>query len=167
MITQQTVPDAAHDSGNTPSTPARLPDYESYRRIFQGRRMPFAFVDLDLLDANIHTVAANAGGKHIRLASKSVRSVAILRRILASDPCFQGIMCFTAREAVYLASQGFDDLLIGYPCWHEDDIAPIAQATANGAHITLMVDSLAHIEQVETIAARANVRLPLCLDIDM
>ena len=143
------------------------PDYAAYRRVFQGQRMPFAYVDLDALDENVRQVARRAGDKRVRLASKSVRSVAILKRILASDPCFEGIMCLTAREAVYLAEQGFNDVLLGYPTWHADDIAAIAQATTAGAHITLMLDSVAHVEQIATVAAREGVRLPVCLDIDM
>ena len=75
--------------------------------------MPFAFLDLDLLEQNIRQIVALAQGKRVRLASKSLRSVAVIRRILEADPCFQGIMCYTAQEAAYLASQGFDDLLIG------------------------------------------------------
>ncbi len=90
-----------------------------------------------------------------------------MRRILAASPSFQGILCFTAREAVYLAQQGFADLLIGYPTWHEQDIASVAQATATGAQITFMIDSIAHIDQIERVAERYGVRLPLCLDIDM
>ncbi len=62
--------------------------------------MPFAYLDLDLLEQNIRQVVARAGGKRVRLASKSLRSVAVIRRILASDPCFQGLMCYTALEAV-------------------------------------------------------------------
>jgi D-serine deaminase-like pyridoxal phosphate-dependent protein len=142
-------------------------DYAYYRQIFRGRRMPFAFVDLDLLDQNIRLTRERAAGKRIRIASKSLRSVAIIKRILAAEASFQGIMAFTAREAVYLASQGLDDLLIGYPTWHEEDIAAVARAVAGGAHITLMVDSLAHVEQIEGVARRHGVRLPLCLDIDM
>ncbi|MGZ3599336.1 MAG: amino acid deaminase/aldolase [Ktedonobacterales bacterium] len=129
--------------------------------------MPFAYLDLDLLDQNIREVVARVSGKQVRLASKSIRSVAVLRRILAADTCFQGIMCFTAREAVYLASQGFDDLLIGYPIWHADDIAAVARAIASGTHITLMIDSVAHVEQIEAVAAREEVRIPLCLDLDV
>nr|BBH93246.1 amino acid aldolase [Thermogemmatispora argillosa] len=142
-------------------------DYQYYRAVFRGQQMPFAYLDLDLLDENIRLTRARAGGKRIRIASKSVRSVAVIKRILATEPTFQGIMAFTAREAVYLARQGLDDLLIGYPTWHEEDIAAVARATADGAHITLMVDSLAHVEHIETIARRYGVRLPLCLDIDM
>jgi D-serine deaminase-like pyridoxal phosphate-dependent protein len=129
--------------------------------------MPFAYVDVDLLDRNIQDVLERSAGKRVRVASKSVRSVAVLRQLLAADARIQGVMCFTAREAVYLAGQGFDDLLIGYPAWHADDLDAVAQATANGDHITLMVDSLAHVARAEAAAQRAGARLPLCLDIDL
>ncbi|HCI80625.1 MAG TPA: amino acid aldolase [Ktedonobacter sp.] len=151
-----------------PASPQTLQrDYAYYKHIFAGRQMPFAFLDLDLLEQNMRAITERAQGKRIRLASKSLRSVAVLRRILTSNTCFQGIMCFTALEAVYLASQGFDDLLIGYPTWHEQDIAAVAEATASGASITLMVDSVEHIERIESVAARHNVVLPVCLEIDM
>jgi D-serine deaminase-like pyridoxal phosphate-dependent protein len=142
-------------------------DYAYYRSVFAGRPMPFAYLDLDLLDQNIRQVILRAKGKRVRLASKSIRSVPVLRRILEADPTFQGIMCFTAREAVYLASQGFQDLLIGYPAWHEDDYRAVARATADGAQITLMVDSRTHIERIQKIAGAHQVTLPICLDIDM
>ena len=164
------APDGSADvAGAAPpaTTHEHTPDYDYYRRVFGRHTMPFAYLDLDLLDQNMRQVAMLASGKRVRLASKSIRSVAVLRRILAADPCFQGIMCFTAREAVYLAGQGFDDLLLGYPIWHPDDIAAVARAIAAGTHITLMIDSVAHVEQIEAVAAREGVRIPLCLDLDM
>ncbi len=142
-------------------------DYSYYRDIFQGRRMPFAFLDLDLLQDNIQLTLARAKDKKIRLATKSLRSVSVIRRILAASPQFQGLMCFTAREAIYLASLGFTDLLVGYPCYGERDIEEVAQAVASGASITLMVDSIAHIERVNAVAERIGTKIPLCLDIDM
>ncbi len=158
----------AHEPAITSTPPRELQrDYGYYKEVFGGRPMPFAYLDLDLLDQNIRQVVACAGGKRVRLASKSLRSVAVIRRILASDACFKGIMCYTAPEAVYLASQGFDDLLVGYPAWNEQDIAAVARAIAAGAHITLMVDCPEHVEQIEAVALRHGVRLPLCLEIDM
>ncbi len=142
-------------------------NYAHYKQVFAGQRMPFAFVDLDLFDANIAAIVAHAGEKRIRVASKSVRSVALLRRILAADLRIQGVMCFTAREAVCLAGLGFDDLLIGYPVVHPADLADIARATAAGARITLMVDSVAQVERAERAAREQGVRLPLCLELDM
>ncbi|GHO87432.1 amino acid deaminase/aldolase [Dictyobacter formicarum] len=154
--------------------PARSPsqtqeprDYQYYKKALAGRTFPLAYLDLDLLEQNIRAVAARAGGKRIRVASKSVRSVAALKRILAADPCFQGIMCFTAREAVYLASQGFDDLLLGYPTWHEQDISAVAEEIKQGTRITLMIDSVEHITRIEMVASRHEVTIPVCLDLDM
>src|SRR5215467_4173003 len=94
---------------STSSSLAQKPkhDYAYYKEVFSGRPMPFAYLDLDLLDQNIREIAALAKGKQIRVASKSLRSVAVLRRIFAADPIFQGIMCYTAQEATYLATQGF------------------------------------------------------------
>lgn len=129
--------------------------------------MPFAFVDRDLLDANVQSVLGRVGGKHVRVASKSVRSVAMLRHVLAGDSRVQGLMCFTAREAVWLAGQGFDDLLIGYPAVHPRDLQAVAQAVHDGHHITLMVDSIEHVTRAEAAAQQAGTRLPLCLEMDM
>jgi len=169
---QQEQPPVENASPNLTSTVTEIRsererNYEYYKTIFDGHPMPFAFVDLDLLDQNIRQIAARASGKHIRLASKSIRSVSILRRIFAADARFQGIMCYTALEAVYLASQGFKDLLIGYPAWNEHDIAAVARATVEGAQITLMIDSVEHVERIQSIASRHGTRLPLCLEIDM
>ncbi|GHO42721.1 amino acid deaminase/aldolase [Ktedonospora formicarum] len=141
--------------------------YEYYRELFRDRARPFAFIDLDLFDDNIVRIASQAGDKHIRLASKSLRSRALLQRVLAANACFQGIMCFTAREALYLAEQGFTDLLLGYPTWQEHDIAAIAQASLQDKRIVLMVDSLEQIKHTERIAQQHQAHLPLCLDIDM
>ncbi|HET9979783.1 MAG TPA: amino acid deaminase/aldolase [Ktedonobacterales bacterium] len=168
----ESSPQAQPAAAVAPTAPARprpasVRDYAYYRQAFAGRAMPFAWLDLDALDENIRAIIGRAESKHIRVASKSVRSVAVLRRILAASPVFRGLMCFTAREAAWLAGQGFDDLLIGYPAWHADDLVAVAQATAAGAHITLMVDSVAHVEQVEAAAQQYHVRLPLCLEVDM
>jgi D-serine deaminase-like pyridoxal phosphate-dependent protein len=163
-MTEESVADVANTE-----RPGKVPtyDYAYYKQIFADHPMPFAYLDLDLLEQNIHQVVARAGGKRVRLASKSLRSVAVMRRIFAANPIFQGLMCYTSQEAVYLASQGFDDLLIGYPAWNRQDIAAVARATAEGAHITLMVDSVEHVEQVEAVASQHGVRLPVCLEMDM
>ena len=150
-----------------PAVTARRADYAYYKEVFAGRAMPFAYVDLDLLDENIQHILRQAGEKRVRLASKSLRSTAMLRRILAADSRFQGIMCYTAREAVHLASQGFDDLLIGYPTWNEQDLIAAAQETARGSSITLMVDSIEHIDHIEKVAQHLETCLSLCIEIDM
>lgn len=130
--------------------------------------MPFAFVDLDMLQQNIQSILQRANGKKIRIASKSIRSVDVLRRILKANARFQGIMCFTVPEALYLAQQGFTDLLLGYPAVDESLLASVAMhQREGGCSITLMVDCESHVEQAEAAAAKYGVVLPLCVDIDL
>src|SRR5258708_39227924 len=79
--------------------PVAAPAYAQYKSAFAGRRMPFAYVDLDLLDANVREAVARAAGKYVRGASKAVPSAAILRRILDISPSIPALMCVTAPEA--------------------------------------------------------------------
>jgi D-serine deaminase-like pyridoxal phosphate-dependent protein len=143
------------------------PSYTGYRRALAGRPLPLAFVDLDLLDANIAGVVGRSGGKPVRVASKSVRSVAVLRRILDADETFRGLLCFTAPEAVDLSAAGFEDLVVGYPTWQPDHVRAVAERVAEGHAITLMLDSVEHVAHLQPIAAAAGVELPVCLDLDV
>src|SRR5690348_9652953 len=169
--TKAPLEEAPSDEPTTmaPSSPhyKRKGDYAYYKGIFGDRPMPYAFLDLDLLEQNIRQVVSLAQNKRVRLASKSLRSVAVIRHILEADTTFQGIMCYTAQEAAYLASQGFDDLLIGYPTCNKQDIAAVCRAAVTGAHIILMVDSAEHVRQLESVAASFGITLPLCLEVDM
>ncbi|WP_233097857.1 hypothetical protein [Dictyobacter vulcani] len=74
----------------SPTVTTSTHDYEYYKKVFAGHTLPLAYLDLDLLEQNIQQIISRAGGKRIRIASKSIRSVEVLRRILAADPCFQG-----------------------------------------------------------------------------
>lgn len=143
------------------------PSYQQYREIFRGRPTPFAFVNMDLLDENIRQLVDRAGDKTIRIASKSVRCTHILRYLLDSSPKMQGLMCFTAPEAVWLSQQGFDDLLIAYPFWHEEQVKAVCGELKNGKQIILMVDSTEQIEHLQALAKENDVQIPLCLDLDM
>jgi D-serine deaminase-like pyridoxal phosphate-dependent protein len=76
-------------------------------------------------------------------------------------------MCFSAPEAAWLSRRGLDDLLIGYPCWHPDHVRALCDELRRGKTIAAMVDSAAHVEHLEAIAAASGVVLPVCLDLDM
>lgn len=145
--------------------------YHYYKQVLDGYNLPVAFVDMDMLDENVQQVLRRSGHKTVRVATKSVRSVAMLRHILSRDPRFQGLMCYTAVEAVYLAKKGFSDLLVAYPTWNRDDITAVVRANQHGHQITLMVDSMAHLHHISQIAAEADphghTAVPLCLDLDM
>lgn len=142
-------------------------DYSYYKRIFSGVPMPFAFVELDALDANVRQVLQRSGAKLIRIASKSIRSVAVLRLLQKHDSRFRGLLSYTAREALYLSECGFDDLVVAYPAWDPKNIKEVAVSAREGRPITLMIDSLEHVDHIESVSAGQEACVPLCIDIDM
>ncbi|MGM0710533.1 amino acid deaminase/aldolase [Brevibacillus parabrevis] len=142
-------------------------DYRYYQSAFAGIPKPFAFVDLDLLEQNAEQIALQSNGKPIRIASKSIRSVALLKHLLQFDDCFSGLMCFSAPEALHLCAAGFDDLLLGYPVWEKSWLLALGEQIRQGRTITLMIDSVSHVEHLEQIAREQDVIFPVCLDIDM
>lgn len=142
-------------------------DYDRYRQALAGQRLPAAFVDLDALDANLADLRRRAGALPIRLVTKSVRCVEILRRALASSPQFQGLMCYSPAEAAWLASLGFDDLLVAYPSVEPDDLRAVAAPLRAGRSITLMVDGAEQVQRIAQLAAAEGVVQPLAIDLDM
>ncbi|NEE50098.1 amino acid deaminase/aldolase, partial [Streptomyces sp. SID8455] len=84
---------------------ARTADRTRYDRATAHLDGPIAIVDLDAFDANADALVARAGGKPIRVASKSVRCRTLLERVL-QRPGFAGIMSYTLAESLWLARAG-------------------------------------------------------------
>src|SRR5919106_255270 len=139
-----------------------------YDAILATATPPFAFVDLDALRRNAGRMLEQAGGLPIRVASKSVRSAAVLRRILDLDPGFRGVLAFTVPEALYLASQGFEDLVVAYPSVDRRAIGEVAAlAAAEPARApVLMVDDRPHLDLIEGAIGGGPAEVRVCLDID-
>src|SRR3712207_6317594 len=97
---------------------------------------PFAVVDLEAFDANAASLARRAGGKPIRLASKSVRCRALADRALSRG--FQGILAFTLPEALWLAALGARDITVAYPTVDRAALRELAGGPAR-EHVTVMV----------------------------
>ncbi len=111
---------------------------------------PFAVVDLDAFDANAADLLRRAGGKAVRLASKSVRCRALIDRAL--DAGFRGVLAFTLPEALWLAGSGHGDVVVAYPTVDRKALG----APRDG--VTLMVDCREHLDLI------AGGRV--CLDVD-
>ena len=143
-----------------------------YEEAFAGRDAPFAFVDLDALRANADHLLAQSGGLRVRVASKSVRCVDVLRRVLAHRAAgqgFQGVLAFTPAEALHLAGHGFADLLVAYPSVDGSALAGVARwaGEQRPGRIVLMVDSVEGAEHVSRAARTAGVVLPVAVDVDV
>ena len=147
-----------------------VPDqsHARYEEIFSEVEAPFAFVDLDAMWANAEDMLRRAGGKPIRIASKSIRCRPLLERILARDERFRGLLTFTLPETLWLADQGFDDLVVAYPTTDTEALAQLAvQSAANpqGAPV-LMVDSTAHLDLIESVLGTGAGPVRVCMDVD-
>jgi len=157
---------AREASGGT----APLGEYERLERALAGVEAPFAMVDLDAFWANGADMLGRAGGKPIRVASKSLRCRALLERILARDDRFRGLLTYTLPETLWLAERGFDDLLVAYPTTDRTAIAELARITSErpDSAPTLVVDSAAHLDLIESAAGdlRAPIRVAIELDVN-
>jgi D-serine deaminase-like pyridoxal phosphate-dependent protein len=141
--------------------------YEELRSAIAGRPLPLALLDLDALEHNAHAMLRRAQSLPIRLCSKSLRSLAVLRHLQALSPRFRGVLCYSPREAAFLAQQGQRDLLVAYPSVDAADLDAAAKATAAGAEITLMVDDAEQLPPLLRAAQAHGVRLRVCIDLDL
>jgi D-serine deaminase-like pyridoxal phosphate-dependent protein len=139
-----------------------------YDSALDGATPPFAFVDLDALRANARAMLGQASGLPIRVASKSVRSVALLRRIFELDQGFRGVLAFTLPEALWLAGQGFDDIVVAYPSADREAIGRLVALAAEdpGSAPVPMVDDAPHLDLIEAAVGGGRVEVPVCLDLD-
>ncbi|MEN0127975.1 MAG: alanine racemase [Brevundimonas sp.] len=126
---------------------------------------PLAVVDLDALEANADDLVCRAGGVPIRVASKSVRVREVLTRVLAR-PGFAGVMGYSVREALWLVSQGVDDVLLGYPSVDTGALDELAANPRAAAAVTLMVDDIAQVDLAAKAAVAHGTTIRVCLDID-
>jgi D-serine deaminase-like pyridoxal phosphate-dependent protein len=121
---------------------------------------PFAVVDLDAFDHNARDLLRRAGGVPLRLASKSLRVRALQARALAAG--FAGTLCFTLPEALWLAENGSDDLVVAYPTVNRKALRELTHTTAR-EKVTVMVDCREHLDAIE---AAGGGPVKVCIDID-
>ncbi len=144
-------------------------NYQYYKQALRGNQFPLCFLDVDLLKENCKQIKTRIShSKKIRIASKSIRSVEVLKMITDFDKdLFSGIMCFSMAEAVFLSQKGFDNLLVAYPCMQEKLMEELCVEIKKGKTIILMVDCKKHVDAIQAVAKKNNIVVSICLDIDM
>ena len=133
----------------------------------RGEPLPCAFVDLDAFDENVGRLLAPivAAKKTLRPATKSVRVPELLRRVSA-QPGVRGLMTYSPRETLYLAEQGFSDLLCAYPTLQSSDTDALASA-AKHTVVRVVCDDVAHIAALDAAGERMGTTLGVVVEIDM
>ncbi len=134
-----------------------------------GLEPPYAVVDLDAFDANAAELTRRAGGRAtIRLATKSVRARSLTDRAVVREG-YAGLLAFTLPEALWLAEQdgpGAADVVIGYPTTHRDGLRRLGAEEVLRDRVTLMVDSVAHLDLIDQVLGAGHPTIKVCLDLD-
>ncbi|WP_328832498.1 amino acid deaminase/aldolase [Streptomyces sp. NBC_00252] len=144
---------------------ARAADRARYDRATAHLDAPVAIVDLDAFDANADDLVRRAGGKPVRVASKSVRCRTLLERVLARDG-FAGLMSFTLAESLWLARSGFDDVLLAYPSADRAAFGELANDPKLAAAVTVMIDDPAQLKLIDDARDGGREVVRVCLELD-
>lgn len=135
----------------------------SWERATAGLTAPFAVVDLDAFDANARSLVRRAGGRPIRLASKSVRCTDLMARAL-SEPGFSGVMAFSVREAIWLVGEGFTDVFVAYPTVDLPALETVRSDADLSREITVTIDSVEHVERYAPLTGAFPLKVAIDVD---
>ncbi|MFE9333607.1 amino acid deaminase/aldolase [Streptomyces sp. NPDC006925] len=147
------------------TTAAPAADRARYDRATAHLDAPLALVDLAAFDANADDLVRRAGGKPLRVASKSVRCRALLERVLARDG-FHGVMSYTLAESLWLARSGVEDVLLAYPSADRGGYAELASDPKLAAAVTVMVDDPAQLALIDAAREGGGEPIRVCLELD-
>jgi D-serine deaminase-like pyridoxal phosphate-dependent protein len=127
---------------------------------------PCMVVDLPLVDQNIgHAVDLLAGtGITLRPHFKAHKCTTLMLRQLAAGA--SGATVQTAWEALVLADQGVDDILVANQIVDPTALGHLAEA-AGKTTLTATVDSIRHVELLDELASRLAVRLNVVIELDV
>ncbi len=145
--------------------------FEELRALLHAESCPCAILDLPTFNANVETMEEIILPlhKYIRLGTKSVRVPALIQSLLARS-WVNGVLIFHPNEIAYLQDLcQVKDFLLAYPIIGEKDAQTIAEAAKRDlqAKITIMIDNESHLQILEQAAARLNVKLHVCIDVNM
>jgi D-serine deaminase-like pyridoxal phosphate-dependent protein len=140
---------------------------ERYDRATAALDPPLALVDLAAFDNNAADLTRRAAGRPIRVASKSLRCRHLIGRALAR-PGYQGLMCYSLPEALWLYAAGTsDDLLVAYPTVNRQALRALAADEGARRHVTIMVDSAVHLDVVDQALGDGHAEIRVCLELDV
>lgn len=137
----------------------------------RGEPGPVVAMSLAALAHNAHDLTRRAGGIPVRVASKSIRSRAVLDAVLAL-PGYRGVLAYTLAEALWLAGsgeegEGITDVVVAYPSADRIAITRLAASDLLASRVTVMVDGPGQLDLIDSIVhpdARASIRV--CIDFD-
>ena len=155
------------DGGSTVSPVRPVPDdvVSGWDVATAGLSAPLVVLDLEGYSANAADLVRRAGGRPIRVASKSVRCRWVLGDVLARDG-YAGVMGYAVAEAVWLVREGFRDVFVAYP---SVDVAALGEVVASDElrrEVTVTIDSVEHVRWLRDTLGERVRGLGVALDVD-
>ncbi len=138
-----------------------------YDRAVAHLPAPLAIIDVPAYRGNAAQLVRRAAGLTIRLATKSLRVRAIIEEVSRSAG-FSGLLGYSLPEALFLVARGTsDDIVVAYPTTDRAAIAELAQDHRAAACVTLMVDSVGHLDLICDAVAGLRGVAPVRVAIDV
>jgi D-serine deaminase-like pyridoxal phosphate-dependent protein len=127
---------------------------------------PAVIVDLDILEANLRSLASycRKQGIGLRPHTKTHKSPAIAKMQIASG-C-RGITVAKIGEAEVMASTGLDDILIAYPLWGTAKLERLTKL-AQERRMLVSLDSLPVAQGISEAARRAGCDVNVLIEFDV
>lgn len=144
--------------------------YKDWQELCKSAPLPALFVDLNQFEENVLTLKkiSEKTDKKLRLATKSIRIPFLIEQVLKiGSPTYQGLMCFSVKEAYELFRVGHKDILVAYPTHSEDDLSLVKEMMSLGGRCVLTFDHHEHLSWAANSWKKiSTVPLEICLDID-
>jgi D-serine deaminase-like pyridoxal phosphate-dependent protein len=142
-------------------------DLGRYNEATRDLDPPLAIIDLDAFDHNAADLVRRAAGRPIRVASKSLRCRYLVERVLAL-PGYAGVLAYSLPEAMWLCASGTaTDLVVAYPTVDRAALRALAGDETARRTITIMVDSVEHLDLIDTVLGPGHPTIRVCLELDV
>ena len=126
---------------------------------------PCLLFDLDVVERNVHAMAAIAREAGVRLRPHTKTHKSPELAAMQRDAGSEGITVAKLGEAEVMADAGFEDLLIAYPIWGDAKLARLA-ALLERASVRVSLDSLEVARGIGRVGADAGTDVPVLVEVD-
>jgi len=145
-------------------------EYEDLKKLVINKKFPLVICDLDAFNSNLRKVGdfLKKTNKFMRICTKSVRVPELILKVEKED-FVNGLFTYSSAEALFFAEKHLiKDILMGYPISSSLDAEDLCKAASiQGVKITVMADSVEHLDLLEQFANKYGVELNILIEIDV
>ena len=144
--------------------------YEDLKKLVISKKFPLVICDLDAFNLNLRKVGdfLKKTNKFMRVCTKSVRVPELILKVEKED-FVNGLFTYSSAEALFYAEKyRIKDILMGYPIASPLEAEDLCKAASiQGVKITVMADSVEHLDLLEQFANKYSVELNILIEIDI